>query len=166
MRWRSTTPATYACAIGEYSRTSLAPVNDGKWHHVVAEVDRAAPDSIRIYIDGKPSGGQSSGSRLAPNASLTNSADFLVGKSFVGTIDYLRVARGTLADARTSIEELYKWEFDGPFLTDSAARPRLEQGATPAPTNMPTEGVEWAARPATPAVRGSAAAQLAQALGI
>jgi hypothetical protein len=103
---------------GEYSRTSLTPVNDGKWHHLIAEVDRAAPEGIRIYIDGKPAGGQFSGPRLAPNVSLTNTADFLVGKSFAGTIDYLRVARGTLAEARTSIEELYKWEFDGPFLTD------------------------------------------------
>jgi hypothetical protein len=104
--------------IDEYSRTSLAPVNDGKWHHVIAEVNRAAPESIRIYIDGKPAGGQFSGPRLAPSASLTNTADFLVGNSFAGAIDYLRVSRGTLADARTSIEELYKWEFDGPFLRD------------------------------------------------
>jgi len=104
--------------IGQYSRTSRVPVNDGKWHHLIAEVARAAPEAIRIYIDGKPAGGQSSGPKLAPNASLTNTADFLVGKSFAGAIDYLRVARGTLADARTSIEELYKWEFDGPFLTD------------------------------------------------
>jgi hypothetical protein len=67
--------------------------------------------------------GFSSGPKLAPNVSLTNSADFLVGKGpaggyFAGAIDYLRVSRGTLAEARTSIEELYKWEFDGPFLTD------------------------------------------------
>ncbi len=86
-------------------------------------MNRAAPEGIRLYIDGKPAGGQSSGSRLAPSASLTNTADFLVGKGpagnfFAGTIDYLRVSRGTLAEARTSIEELYKWEFDGPFLTD------------------------------------------------
>jgi hypothetical protein len=107
----------------EYSRTSLVPVNDGKWHHVIAEVDRSAPEGIQIYIDGKPAGGRLSGTRLAPNASLTNTADFLVGKGpngsfFAGAIDYLRVSRGTLADALTSIEELYKWEFDGPFLRD------------------------------------------------
>ncbi len=29
---------------------------------------------------------------------------------------------GTLADARTSIEELYAWEFNGPFLRDFAGR--------------------------------------------
>jgi len=107
----------------ECSRTSLVPVNDGKWHHVLAEVDRGRPEGILIYIDGKPSGNPLSGRMPAPDASLTNAADFLVGKGpagnfFAGAIDYLRVARGTLADARTSIEELYQWEFDGPFLKD------------------------------------------------
>jgi hypothetical protein len=107
----------------EYSRASLVPVNDGQWHHVIAEVDRNARESIRIYIDGKPAGGRVSGTKLAPNASLTNTADFLVGKGpagnfFVGAIDYLRVSRGTLADALTTIDELYRWEFDGPFLRD------------------------------------------------
>ena len=31
-----------------------------------------------------------------------------------------RIAHGTLADADTPIEELYAWEFDGPFLRDFA----------------------------------------------
>ena len=60
---------------------------------------------------------------MAANASLTNTADFLVDKGSAGSfftwaIDHLRVSRGTLADALTTIEELYKWEFDGPFLKD------------------------------------------------
>ncbi len=82
------------------------------------------PEGIRIYIDGKPAERRSVRTYgQPPSASLTNTADFLVGKGpagnfFAGTIDYLRVARGTLADARTSIGELYKWEFDGPFLKD------------------------------------------------
>jgi hypothetical protein len=33
-------------------------------------------------------------------------------------VDFLRIARGTLADAQTSIEELYEWELNGPFLKD------------------------------------------------
>jgi hypothetical protein len=106
-----------------YSRTSLVPVNDGKWHHVVAEVERGVAQGIRIYIDGKPAGGRLSGTQPPAGASLTNTADFLVGKGpggnfFAGAIDYLRVSRGTLADARTTIGELYEWEFDGPFLRD------------------------------------------------
>lgn len=108
---------------GEFSRTSLVPVNDGEWHHLIAEVDRSAPEGIRIYIDGKDAGGRSAGRMPARNASLSNTADFLVGKApagafFAGALDYLRVARGTLAEARTSIEELYAWQFDGPFLRD------------------------------------------------
>jgi hypothetical protein len=107
----------------EYSRTSAIPVNDGKWHHVIAEVDRRAAAGLRIYIDGKPAAGPLSGRMPEPDATFSNTADFLVGKGpagnfFAGTIDYLRVSRGTLADARTTIDELYKWEFDGPFLRD------------------------------------------------
>ena len=45
-------------------------------------------------------------------------ADGEVGKDFVGAIDFLRVCRSTLADSKTSIEELYAWEFDGPALRD------------------------------------------------
>ncbi len=37
---------------------------------------------------------------------------------FHGSIDYLRLAKGTLKDAETTIEELYQWQFNGPFLKD------------------------------------------------
>ena len=37
---------------------------------------------------------------------------------FQGSIDYLRLAKGTLEDAETTIKELYDWQFDGPFLKD------------------------------------------------
>ncbi len=33
-------------------------------------------------------------------------------------MDFLRVCRSTLAESKTSIGELYAWEFDGPFLRD------------------------------------------------
>jgi hypothetical protein len=112
-----------AAGGSECSRTSPAPLAGGRWHHIVAEVDRGAPEGIRIYVDGKRASGRFTGSMPTANASLANSADFLVGKGpagdfFAGTVDYLRVSRGTLADARTSIEELYQWEFGGPFLRD------------------------------------------------
>jgi hypothetical protein len=38
------------------------------------------------------------------------------------TLDFLRIAQGTLADADTTIEELHDWEFEGPFLRDFAGR--------------------------------------------
>ena len=95
-------------------------LKDGKWHHIVVEVDRPA-GTVTFYADGKfaTSGGP------VMEQSLSNSADFLVGKDaegqyFAGELDFLRICRGTLKDADTTIEELYAWQFDGPFLRDFA----------------------------------------------
>jgi hypothetical protein len=41
----------------------------------------------------------------------------------------MRIARGTLADSKTAIQELYAWEFQGPFLHDFAGRLRESGGA-------------------------------------
>jgi hypothetical protein len=112
-------------ADGVCSRVGSVPINDGAWHHVIAEVDRAAGD-ISIYVDGALANGEQSGA-MTEGASLSNGADFVVGMTpeadggeayFAGSLDFLRVSRGTLADAETTIEELYAWEFDGPFLRD------------------------------------------------
>lgn len=97
----------------EQSASSRAKVNDGQWHHVIGELDREA-QVIRLYVDGK----LDTERKISINGSLSNTGDFLVGKGFSGAIDFLRVARGTLADADTTIEELYAWQFDGPFLRD------------------------------------------------
>jgi hypothetical protein len=35
-----------------------------------------------------------------------------------GALEFMRVAHGTLADAHTTIEELYAWQFDGPARRD------------------------------------------------
>ncbi|MBT7165538.1 MAG: hypothetical protein HN904_22365, partial [Victivallales bacterium] len=45
-----------------------------------------------------------------------------------GQLDFLRVSRGTLADAETTIEELYEWEFNGPFLRDFSGRAPTGKG--------------------------------------
>ncbi len=45
-----------------------------------------------------------------------------------GTIDFLRIARGTLAGSKTTIDELYAWEFNGPFLYDFTGRRRPPNG--------------------------------------
>ncbi len=103
---------------------SAEAVNNGEWRHVLAEIDRAS-GAMRIYVDGKLSNEAKAG--LAANASLENNDDFLVGKThdgvfFTGQIDFMRVCQGTLADARTSIEELYAWQTDGPFKYDMRGR--------------------------------------------
>jgi hypothetical protein len=61
----------------------------------------------------------------AAGVSFTNAADLLIGKNkdgnfLSGTLDFMRISKGTLWDAKTSIDELYKWEFNGPFLRDFA----------------------------------------------
>jgi hypothetical protein len=96
---------------------SGAKIADGNWHHVLADVDRASGAAM-IYTDGKKSA--EGKLTLAKDASLSNSADLIVGNGFAGAIAYLRIARANLADSRTTIEELYDWQFDGPFLRDFA----------------------------------------------
>ena len=108
---------TLSSGAAKSELASGAKIADGKWHHVLAEVDRAA-GTATIYTDGqKTAAGKVT---LDTAASLSNTADFVVGKGYAGGIEYLRVARGTLADSHTTIEELYDWEFDGPFLRDFA----------------------------------------------
>jgi len=107
---------------GEYSLSSAASVNDGKWHHVVAEVDRPA-GRASIWIDGALSKGAESGTMPGSGRALSAGGDFLVGKDaagnfFGGEIDFLRVARSSFAESDTSLEELYAWEFDGPAVRD------------------------------------------------
>ena len=119
-----------AQAVG--ARASLASqgaVNDGQWHHVIAEADRKA-GTFTIDIDGRQ---DASGPGLGADASLANNADLFVGgtpqgHNLDGAIDFLRIARGTLADAKTTIDELYAWEFHGPFLHDFTGRARPADG--------------------------------------
>lgn len=104
-------------------------INDGQWHHVIAEADRTA-GTFMIYIDGQEA---STGPGIGPDVSLANDADLFVagnpdGHHLDGAIDFLRLARGTLADSKTTIDELYAWEFHGPFLQDFVGHPRLADG--------------------------------------
>ena len=119
-----------AQAVGvSASLASHGTVNDGQWHHVIAEADRKA-GTFTIYIDGSQ---DASGPGLGADASLANDADLYVGgtsqgHNLNGAIDFMRVARGTLADSKTTIDELYAWEFNGPFLYDFTGRERPADG--------------------------------------
>lgn len=117
------------CAGRDASVESRAAVNDGRWHHVIAEADRTAR-TLTIYVDGKL---DARGLGLDAEASLASNADMHVGGTpdghhLEGAIDFLRIARGTLADARTTIEELHAWQFHGPFLDDFTGRKRPADG--------------------------------------
>ncbi len=93
-------------------------VADGKWHHLLAEVDRSN-NLVILYLDGNEL------LRYAADApkSLSNAGDFTVGENFHGSLDYLRISRGTLADAETTIEELLSWQFNGPCRHDFSGQP-------------------------------------------
>jgi hypothetical protein len=102
---------------------SKSKVNDGHWHHAIAEADRKLA-TLTIYVDGRK---DASARGVDASVSLANDGDVHVGgtadgRYFDGTLDFLRIAQGTLAAADTTIEELYTWEFDGPFLRDFAGR--------------------------------------------
>ncbi|NLF39646.1 hypothetical protein GX586_09390 [bacterium] len=100
------------------TKTALADsvvVNDGAYHHIIAEADRRN-GAMNIYIDGKKT--VSGELKLAADASLENAADLVAAKGLPCTLDFLRIALGTLADAKTTIDELYAWQFDGPQFRD------------------------------------------------
>ena len=119
-----------AQAVGaKASLASQGVVNDGQWHHVIAEADRKA-GTFTIYLDGKS---DVAGPGLGADASLANGSDLYVGgtpqgHNLDGAIDFMRIARGTLADAKTTIGELFAWEFHGPFLQDFTGRERPSDG--------------------------------------
>ena len=101
---------------------STETINDDTWHHVLVQVDRSER-ILTIYIDGRR---DASGAGIG-NFSIDNDSDLLVcgtpkGKCLKGAVEFIRIALGTLDDAKTSIEELYAWQFDGPFLRDFAGR--------------------------------------------
>jgi hypothetical protein len=108
---------------GSGSVSGTAKVNDGRWHHVLAECDRKS-GTLTLYVDGKK---DVEGAGVGPEVTLANAGDLYVGgtpkgRCLAGTLDFLRIALGTLTDAKTTIEELSAWEFDGPFLRDFVRR--------------------------------------------
>ncbi|NLF40407.1 hypothetical protein GX586_13265, partial [bacterium] len=105
-----------------YQRSGGVMVNDGAWHHLLVEFARTT-SLISMFVDGVRVGGAGSGAVPMAGVSIVSSAQFLVGKGpagshFAGDVDFLRISRATLAMARTTIEELYDWQFGGPFLAD------------------------------------------------
>ncbi|MBN2295385.1 MAG: hypothetical protein JXM70_23340, partial [Pirellulales bacterium] len=100
------------------SVTSTRSIADGKWFHVIAEADRKSR-KIRLYLEGKLDTERDG----LGDVSLANNQPLYVGgtpagRCLAGEIDFLRIALGTLDDAKTTIEELYAWELSGPFLQD------------------------------------------------
>lgn len=110
-------------ADSEAHIVSPTTVTDGRWHHVIAECDRTS-GTLRLYLDGKVVAEKP----VVINGSAQHDGDLRVGQgvdpatAFAGSLEFLRIALGTLAESKTTIAELYAWEFDGPFLRDFTGR--------------------------------------------
>jgi hypothetical protein len=109
--------------VDTFVQDSSVAINDGKWHHVLVDIERSHPHGCKIYVDGARADLPPTG--FVPNHSqdLTASAGLSVGSAlgafyFQGAIEFLRIAKGNLADAKTTFEELYEWEFNGPQYYD------------------------------------------------
>lgn len=106
-------------------RTSSAEIADGGWHHLVVQVDRTEAAGITLWVDGKCDEGPCAG--RVTDADLNNRGDVLVGGGpghpfLKGDLAFLRICLGTLAQARTDIDELRAWEFAGPQYADFTGR--------------------------------------------
>jgi hypothetical protein len=96
-----------------------AAINDGRWHHVLAQASQE-DGKLTVFVDGRTAGTADS---LPDGSMLENEADLYVGGTpddghLACSLEFVRIALGTLEQSRTSIEELHTWQFDGPFLRD------------------------------------------------
>ena len=130
----------FSAASGNGSSASVqldsSAITNGAWHHLLAEFDRKN-GQITLFLNGETAARAEIPSDFS--GSLSNPADFLVGGGqnqahLAASFDYLRVAAATLAESKTSIEELYHWTFDGPQYRDFAGHDRREQNAAGALT--------------------------------
>ncbi len=118
---RNGEPVLYLKSGGSsFTVSGNGKMTDGKWHHLIAEVDRGS-SGVRFYLDGTAL--ETNGDPIPDEVSLKNAGDFTVGRGFRGSLDYLRISRGTLADAETTIEELVSWQFNGPTRHDFSGQP-------------------------------------------
>ena len=78
-----------------------------------------------MYVDGRK---DATVPGIDAKVSLANGGDLYVGGTpsgdyFQGTFEFLRISLGTLADAKTDIDELYAWQFDVPYRYDFTGAP-------------------------------------------
>lgn len=103
------------------SCTTASAINDGRWHHVLVEVDRIE-GRMTCSLNGADATADATGTVPSGDDSLDSAADVVVGAGLRGAIDFLRVCRGTLADAETDLGTLMAWQFNGPPLRDIKGR--------------------------------------------
>ena len=97
----------------------------------MAELDRDNR-RLNLFVDGDgPSASVDFGKFTG---SLGNEADFLVGggpgqEPLAATFDFLRIAAASLAESRTTAEEIHAWQFDGPQYHDFTGNDRRSRNA-------------------------------------
>ncbi len=106
-----------------YRVTSGMQVNDGAWHHLLVEYRRGTPNLCNLYLNGVYANGTGAGSPPGAGVMLASAASFYVGRDtggnyFSGDVDFVRVSRASLAEAYTTCQELYDWQFGGPQFFD------------------------------------------------
>lgn len=114
-----------ATGDGDGLAVQAAPLEAGTWHHLLGEFDRETR-KLTLHVAGQP--GTTAGAESI-TGSLSNPADFVVGEGFTGEIDFLRVALSSLAESKTSFEELHAWQTDGPQYYDFSGNDRRKQNA-------------------------------------
>jgi hypothetical protein len=122
----------FRIANGEGTSLAVAGprLDSGEWHHLLAELDRKNR-KLNLYVAWTP--GTTTGLG-ALRGSLSNEAAFVVGAGFTGEIDFLRVALSSLAESRTTFDELHTWQTDGPHFHDFSGKDRRTQNAAGALT--------------------------------
>lgn len=103
-----------ASTVGDIS------LSESSWSHLVFEVDRGK-HVMRIYVDGRL---VAEGNGVGP-VDIGHDGPVYVGgtpsgRGFLGELEFLRICLGTLENAKTTIDELCAWQFDGPAQRDFA----------------------------------------------
>ncbi len=118
---------------GKSASAAIADLDiaNGDWHHILAELDRKSR-KLNLYVDA--SGASITVGLPEDFGSLGNSADFLVGGGpgkahLAASFDFLRVTAASLAESKTTVEEIHAWQFNGPHFRDFADQDRREQNA-------------------------------------
>jgi hypothetical protein len=105
---------------GDDLSVKAAPLEADRWHHLLAEFDRAR-NRLTLHVPGTP--GITAGLERF-SGSLSNKADFIVGENFNGDLDFLRVALSSLEESGTTFDELHSWQTDGPQYRDFSGNDR------------------------------------------
>ena len=91
-----------------YMKLMSPPIDDGRWHHIVAVVDRDDGDNSKIYMDGVDETDERGGT-ITNVGSVANTAPVYIGTystNFIGPMDEVAIYNAVLTEAE--IKNHYK----------------------------------------------------------